>query len=149
MIAGDNTNSYTDTIKAMIKEQGIIDRVIFTGEVSGETKWALYKNAVLFILPSYSENFGMSVVEAMACGCPVLISDKVGLYQDIKEYDAGIVCKTDVADIKDNVINLLNDSQLRFKISKNAVTLVKNKYDIDKVTDQFIIQYNKLLKLHE
>ena len=73
----------------------------------------LNKNAFMFILPSYSENFGMSVVEAMASGCPVVISDKVGIYKDLVEYQAGIIVTTNVQSIITGIIKIYeneNDS---------------------------------------
>lgn len=65
--------------------------VSFPGMVSGDFKWGAFQSAEVFLLPSHQENFGIAVVEALACGLPVLISNKVNIYREIEEDGAGIV----------------------------------------------------------
>ena len=109
----------------MLEAQKISDKIIFTGQVIGDDKWALYKNALMFVLPSYSENFGMSVVEAMACGCPVVISDKVGIYKEIKENNAGIIVHTNPKSIEEGINKLLNDEKIRVQMKRTAELWLK------------------------
>lgn len=144
VIAGNLETSYYHSIIPFIQKYGISDRVIFTGEVTGDDKWSLYKNAFMFVLPSYSENFGMSVVEAMACGCPVVISDKVGIYKEVSDNNAGIIVKTTVESLQVGIHKLLNDEQLRIKIASNGRAMVEKFYDIDKVADAMIVQYKNI-----
>jgi glycosyltransferase involved in cell wall biosynthesis len=59
--------------------------------LEGDLKWGALHAAEAFVLPSHQENFGVAVVEAMACGVPVLISDKVNIWPDIAHDEAGIV----------------------------------------------------------
>ncbi len=141
VIAGDDTVSYAQEVRKIIEVNRITDRVNFTGQVTGDDKWDLYKNALMFVLPSYSENFGMSVVEAMACGCPVVISDKVGIYKEVLENNAGIVVKTDPKSVEEGILRLLNDEKLRITITDNAKAMVEKYYNIDKVAEQMIGQY--------
>lgn len=58
---------------------------------SGADKWAAYYGATAFALASHSENFGIVVAEALACGLPVLITDKVNIWREIQEDGAGLV----------------------------------------------------------
>jgi glycosyltransferase involved in cell wall biosynthesis len=74
VLAGSDLIGYRKDIERMIKELGLEDSVVITGEVSGEAKDCLLGNAEVFVLPSYSENFGIVVAEAMAWGCPVIAS---------------------------------------------------------------------------
>jgi len=63
----------------------------WTGMVEGDTKWGALRSASVFILPSHQENFGIAVVEALACGTPVMISNKVNIWREIESDGAGIV----------------------------------------------------------
>ena len=71
--------------------------VIFTGMLEGSMKWSALKAAEVFVLPSHQENFGLSVVEALACGTPVLISDRVNIWREIEADGAAYVEHDDLA----------------------------------------------------
>ena len=90
VIAGPDGGMLAAT-RDWVEAHGYADRVIFTGMLDGTEKLAVLRDADLFVLPSYSENFGIAVVEAMACGLPVVISDKVNLWHEIAHDDAGWV----------------------------------------------------------
>ncbi len=66
-------------------------RVHWTGMLEGDLKWGAFHAADAFVLPSHQENFGIAVVEALACGVPVLISEKANIWPDIDQDKAGIV----------------------------------------------------------
>lgn len=66
-------------------------KIHFTGMLQGDAKWGAFYNAEAFVLPSHQENFGIAVVEALACGTPVLISDQVNIWREIQEGGAGLV----------------------------------------------------------
>src|SRR5207237_6269254 len=76
VIAGDGDPDYVERL-GQLATQSCGDRVIFTGWLEGLRKAAAFKGAALVLLPSYQENFGLSVVEAMANGIPVLVSNHV------------------------------------------------------------------------
>jgi glycosyltransferase involved in cell wall biosynthesis len=144
VIAGDEKSPYAQEVRKMVEEKKISNNILFTGQVTGDNKWALYKNALMFVLPSYSENFGMSVVEAMACGCPVVISDKVGIYKEIADNNAGVIVRTNPESVEEGILKLLNDDKLRETISLNGKTMVEKFYDIDKVEDEMIEVYERI-----
>ena len=69
----------------------LFNSVIFTGMLSGNLKWEAFYNCEVMILPSHQENFGIAVVEALACGKPVLISNQVNTWREISSHQAGLV----------------------------------------------------------
>jgi glycosyltransferase involved in cell wall biosynthesis len=71
--------------------------VTFTGMLEGNPKWGAFSAADAFILPSHQENFGIAVVEALAAGTPVLISNKVNIWREIVADEAGYVENDDLA----------------------------------------------------
>lgn len=95
VIAGPGQNtSYGKLIAELVKESSTIkDHVIFTGMLEGAEKWAAFYGCEAFILPSHQENFGIAVVEALACSKPVLISNQVNIWSEIKEAHAGIIAE--------------------------------------------------------
>lgn len=70
---------------------GLKDYIIFPGMLSGDMKWGAYYGSEAFILPSHQENFGIAVVEALACSKPVLISNQVNIHKEISRGNAAVV----------------------------------------------------------
>ena len=90
-IVGAGDPSYDRELKAEVDALDIAGRVEFHGDLRGEAKLAVLRRSHLLILPSYSENFGFVVVEAMAQGIPVVVSDGVGLAECVRTCGAGQV----------------------------------------------------------
>jgi glycosyltransferase involved in cell wall biosynthesis len=95
MVAGNDEEDYLPELRALAQREGVSGRLRFLGPVSDEHKWALYENAEMFVLPSYSENFGNVVAEAMAMACPVVITPEVGLAKLVAKTGAGVVTSGD------------------------------------------------------
>jgi glycosyltransferase involved in cell wall biosynthesis len=73
------------------------ESVFFPGMLSGDVKWGAFYNAAAFVLTSHQENFGIAVGEALACGTPVLISNKINICREIDEDQAGLVAEDTLA----------------------------------------------------
>lgn len=95
LIAGSGEPAYEQQLQDYVKVLGIKDRVIFTGFIDGAEKNTLLQGSDLFVLPSYSENFGIAVAEALAAATPVAITPKVQTAPWIAEYKAGWVIPAD------------------------------------------------------
>ncbi len=78
--------------------------IFFPGMLAGDAKWGAFHGCEAFALPSHQENFGIAVVEALACGKPVLISDQVNIWREIDAAGAGLV----ETDTEEGVLNLLS-----------------------------------------
>ena len=88
---------YLRHLRRLTNELGEVDRVTFSGLLSGNLKWGAFAAAEAFVLPSHQENFGIAVVEALACGKPVLLSNKINIWREIVEEGAGYVAEDDLA----------------------------------------------------
>lgn len=89
VMAGPEQQDATDS-RRLAAERGIADRVVWTGMLSGAVKWGAIRAADVFVLPSHQENFGLAVVEALACGVPVLVSREVNIWREIVDDGAGL-----------------------------------------------------------
>ena len=97
VMAGPGEGAFAARIKARAEQLGIAGQVTWPGMLSGALKWGAFHAAEVFVLPSHQENFGISVAEALACGKPVLISNKINIWREIAEDGAGLVEDDDLA----------------------------------------------------
>ena len=91
VIAGPDQDGWSSILMKLTSRLGLDERITWTGMLHGDIKWGAYYAADVFILPSHSENFGVVVAEALACNLPVLITNKVNIWREIKDDNAGIV----------------------------------------------------------
>ncbi|HZE20615.1 MAG TPA: glycosyltransferase, partial [Desulfobaccales bacterium] len=108
VIAGPDNEGWGDRVRSWLNEQGVLDRTTFTGMLLGPEKLAVLRDANLFVLPSYSENFGLAVIEAMAAGLPVIISDQVNIWQEVQAGGAGRVIPVDSTALAAQILDLLD-----------------------------------------
>ncbi len=123
VIAGPGLNTPLGIrINNMVKEDEMLrEKVYFPGMLKGDAKWGAFYNCKAFVLPSHQENFGIAVVEALACGKPVLISDKVNIWSEIKNGNAGLIVEDSLKGVKEFLINWDNLNDLEKKqIGLNA-----------------------------
>jgi glycosyltransferase involved in cell wall biosynthesis len=132
VMAGPEQPAYGESLRALAARLGIAKRTTWTGMLSGAEKWGAYRAADVFMLPSHQENFGIVVAEAMACGVPVLISNKVNIWREVARDAAGLVAEDDVA----GATNLLKqwlalNSEQRERMSANALRCFAERFEID------------------
>ena len=97
VIAGPADSPYGREMKRLCSTLGIEDQVTWAGMVQGDEKWGAFLSADAFLLPSHQENFGISVAEALSARLPVLISNKVNIWCEIEDDQAGFVENDDEA----------------------------------------------------
>ena len=103
----------------------------------------------IFVLPSYSENFGIAIVEAMAQGLPVVVSDRVNIWREIDDAAAGLVIRCDAAELTRALSRLLDDSELRASMGKGGRRLVERSFTWPIATEQMINLYERILKRYQ
>lgn len=108
---GPDNDGYGSKVQQWCSDQGIQEKVIFVDYLEPEKVKEAYVDADVFVLPSYTENFGLTVVEAMACGTPVIISNQVNIWREVQEAGAGIVVRLDSRALADAICMGLADKQ--------------------------------------
>ncbi len=145
VLAGSGTSAYEARLTALVKNYGLQPRSIFLGHVHGDDKWSLLHQADLFMLPSYHENFGIAVVEAMAAGLPVIISDRVNIHREVKEAGAGLVTGLDAGKIEVALEQLLDDHNLRREMGQRGKHLVANQFSWGKIAREMVGVYEHII----
>ena len=109
VLAGpDEGDGFRQRLEASAAKMGLDRGVLFTGPLYGDAKWAAYRDADLFVLPSQNENFGNTAAEAVACGTPVLVTDRCGI-APIVDRRAGLVVSHDCAALEGGLEKILGD----------------------------------------
>jgi glycosyltransferase involved in cell wall biosynthesis len=132
-IAGDGKPDYIRELRARVARLGIKDSVKFTGFVRAAEKAQLLAAADLFVLPSYHENFGVVVLEALAAGIPVVLTPEVQISSFVVEHGLGRVAKRTPDAIADTIIEALGDTDLRVRCRDVAPSLLTEHFAPQKV----------------
>lgn len=146
ILAGPDDEGYKGNIQLLITNYQLQNKAIFTGMLTGEKKVAAYLSADVFVLPSYSENFGMAVVEAMYFGLPVVITKEVGISPNVEKTGAGIVIDKDKNQLAEAILKILNKPDLAKKMGENGKKLVREEFNSDKIADKWINEYKMIIK---
>lgn len=113
--------------------------VLFTGMLTGNPKWGAFAAAEAFVLPSHQENFGIAVVEALACGKPVLLSNQVNIWREIVADGCGYVEADDLAGTRRLLERWIETSPAqRAQMSENARRCFAQRFEINRAVDSFL-----------
>lgn len=145
VMAGPADMGYLTKLERLVKKLKVDDNITFTGLLSGNTVYEAYRAAEFLVLPSLQENFGIVVAEAMAAGCPVVISNKVDLAPDVLDANAGLVCLPEVEPTANAMNQILKNKTLRNCMSDNCHHLILNKFTWDKITIKLLAVMEDIL----
>ena len=146
VIAGTGDEPYVAELRALAERLKISEQVIWAGFLSGQEKLAALAAASVFALPSYSENFGIAVVEALASGLPCVISDQVGIAPDVAVFEAGLIVACRVDALAAALKSLTGDSLLRKNLGENARRLANRCFSTEAMTGSLISLYQGIAK---
>lgn len=144
LVVGNDEEEHTAALRELARREGVLDRVVFAGPVFGRAKATLYRRATLLALASYSENFGNVVLEAMAEGCPVLVTPEVGAAPIVEELGGGLVVQGSPQSLGEGLKKLLGDPALRTAMGKRASEMVRTNYSWDAVAGRMIDVYENI-----
>ena len=131
VMAGPDEDGLQLALEAQAARLGIAGRVHWTGMLEGDVKWGALRAADAFVLPSHQENFGIAVVEALACGVPVIISDKVNIWPEIAQDKAGIVKEDSAEGTYQGMVEFLAmGPEERLRMIRNGVDCFRVRYEM-------------------
>jgi len=139
LMAGPDQADWVAKLRAQANKIGIVDQVSWPGMLQGDDKWGAFYAAEVFCLPSHQENFGIVVAEALGCGKPVLISNKVNIWQEIEADGAGIVREDTVTGTLDGLMTWLTLSPEQISSMSNAARkCFENRFQIQHVASSLL-----------
>ena len=147
--ANPQDREYEQSIRERFEQSAVRSQTTLTGFVSGDLKASILQTADLFVLPSYYENFGIAVAEAMLVGLPVVISDQVHIWQTIDQSESGWVCTCDATSLAQQLRAALKDADERQQRGHNAQHCAKEQYSWQAIAAQAIAAYQDMLGSRE
>lgn len=145
VIAGPEENNQVRYLREQAETLGVSEHVLFTGLLDLPQKLEAFVDADVFFSPSRSENFGMSIVEAMACGLPVVVSDQVGVADMIGKEEAGLVVPLDPAQMADALMRLLDDPEWGGQLGQDGLQVVSENFASQAVARHLLHEFEAIL----
>lgn len=130
VIAGPDQIGWQARLQEQAVALGVADRIVWTGMLKGENKWGALSASEVFVLPSHQENFGIVVAEALACGLPALLSNKINIWREVERHNAGWIgsdTESDTADLLTRWQQL--DSAQRLAMRERALQCFHAEFD--------------------
>jgi glycosyltransferase involved in cell wall biosynthesis len=117
--------------------------IFFPGMLSGDAKWGAFYGCDAFILPSHQENFGIAVVEALACNKPVLISNQVNIWREIHKENGGLVEDDTLVGTIKLLFDWINIDEREKKVmNKNAFKTYENHFKTERILEKYLSAFS-------
>jgi mannosylfructose-phosphate synthase len=129
-----------------LDEKGMRDRVHLIGYIPDEKMQLFYQQARLFVLPSTFEPFGMTALEAMACGTPSIVSKFAGVSEFLSDHTNSIIADpTDKEEFAHAILELLNNNRLAEQIGNEGLKHVRENFSWDAIAEKHIRFYERFM----
>lgn len=125
IVGSGDPPKFETQVKGWLKECGIDYCAVMPGLMIGQEKLQAFADADVFVLPSYAENFGFAIFEAMASRIPVVVSDTLDYASELERYQAGFIVQRDPQEFAAAILKLLGDSSLRERMGQNGLRLAQ------------------------
>ena len=144
-VAGPDENGHRSELERLAQSLGIDGHLCWLGTIEEQAKPGFLVDADLLVLPSFSENFGLAAVEAMAVGCPVIVGRGVNIASQVEAYGAGWVVPTEAETLASAIVEALRNPEARQAAGKAGQRLVADRYDGEAVAREMLKAYEECL----
>jgi glycosyltransferase involved in cell wall biosynthesis len=145
LVAGSGDTGYVAGLQDRAARLGLSDRVVWAGQVEGELKASALAGALAFVLPSFSENFGIAAAEALMAGLPCVLGQGVAIAREVVEAGAGLAVRPDAASIVAALTTVLVNPQGRDQMAASAKALAQRAYSVETMGERLVALYQKIL----
>jgi glycosyltransferase involved in cell wall biosynthesis len=145
VLAGPDDEMLYDAIRRDLERKGLSHSMSYRGIVDQEEKSLLLERCAVLVSPSYLESFGMSIVEAMAQGKPVVITDRVNIFREIDAAGAGLVTGCDADGLAKAIIAVLEDQPRAAEMGKAGQALVTAQFELSAITRRMREAFDSLV----
>lgn len=137
VVAGPTDSAYA---KEMMRKAKKNNQIHFSGMLTGNSKWGAFYGCDAYLLPSHQENFGIAIVEAMACKKPVLITKNINIWREIESGNGGwVLDEVNVDCLKKQLLTLANTTNSAMKdTGENAYDTFQRKFEVEECASHFI-----------
>jgi len=146
VVAGPEEDNYLSPLRNLAHSLGISHRVLFTGFLDSRARMEALRDADVFLLTSYSENFGIAIIEAMLSGLPVIVSDQVGISDYIRDLQLGVVVPLKPDLIAEKLELVIGSEEYYKDIAKKASSWVRDTFDPQKIAVKILDKFNNAIK---
>ena len=146
ILAGTGEPEYLQELQNLVLDNGLTKQTTFAGFVTGKDKDLLLQGSDLFVLPSFSENFGIAVAEALAHELPIIITPDIQIAPEISVANAGLIVPGEEEVMANAIAQLLDNPEQRYQLSENGKKLVKQRYSWNAIASQLTEVYRTIIE---
>lgn len=146
LICGDGDAAYVDGLRELARRRGVESRIEWAGHISGADKQRAFSRASIFVLPSYSENFGIAAAEALSAGLPCVLGRGVALADEVEAAGAGLAIGTGPEDIVQAIVPLLEDPEALAVAGRHARELWAERFAPHVMGERLMALYRSLAR---
>ncbi|MFK8184209.1 MAG: glycosyltransferase [Phormidesmis sp.] len=146
LLAGTGDPDYVKELTVLVDSLNLNKYVTFTGFVQGKEKDLLLQGSSVFVLPSFSENFGVAIAEALAAGLPVITTPGVQISPEISAANAGLIVEGTEDELVRSIEILIDSTSLRHMLGENGRKLAKERYSWQVIAHQLASVYTTVIK---
>lgn len=145
ILAGSGEEDYLTYLKNLVSSLGLTDQTSFPGFVAGKDKDLLLQGSDIFVLPSFSENFGIAVAEAIAAGLPAILTPDIQISPEIAAAKAGLVVEGEEEALANAIAQLLTSPQQRQVMGENGKSLASHRYSWSAIASHLTDAYRSII----